>query len=146
MIIFINFQILLQFLTDDELRIPIELREMVENRECSIDVALKAVRMLGWPESEAEGLTNVEVVIHLAKELATRSRKDPFWHGHLRDSETGQIMGDGYTYGNSDYAVIVAGDDEGIFKNGKKMTRKQYEKLPEEFRDSLRLPPGWDND
>ena len=118
------------------------------NAKTALKCALRAVDVLGWVKGEED--PSIQDVIDLAKEYAAGeiepARKDPFWHGHLRDSETGQIMGDGYTYGNSDYAVIVVGDDEGIFKNGKKMTRKQYEKLPEEFRDSLRLPPGWDND
>jgi hypothetical protein len=53
------------------------------------------------------------------------------------------IIGDGYSLGMSNFEVIVVGDDQGIFKNGKKMTRKEFEKLPDEFRNSLRLQPYW---
>ena len=71
-----------------------------------------------------------------------RKGHQAIWHGHLRDDSG--IVGDGYSFGGCKFAVIVVGDDKGIFKNGKKMTRKEFEKLPDEFRNILRLQPTWE--
>lgn len=74
-------------------------------------------------------------------EIASKGQQAKYF-GHLRD-ESG-IVGDGYSFGGCNFAVIVVGDDKGIFKNGKKMTREEFEKLPDEFRNILRLQPTWE--
>ena len=63
--------------------------------------------------------------------------------GHIRQDDTGEIIGDGYTFGGDEYAVIVVGDNKGIWKNGKKMKRDEFEKLPDAFKKNLRLQPEW---
>ena len=67
------------------------------------------------------------------------------YHGHIRRNDTGQIIGDGYTFGGDNYEVIVVGDNQGIWKNGKKMKRDEFKNMPDAFKENLRLQPEWND-
>ena len=114
------------------------------NPKTAVALALKAVTVFkpGYDVSP-------EKVLMFAKKLGeaeiARKGHQAKYYGHLRDDEgMGGIVGDGYSFGGCKFAVIVVGDDKGIFKNGKKMTREEFEKLPDEFRNILRLQPTWE--
>jgi ParB/RepB/Spo0J family partition protein len=111
--------------------------EISPNIKAAENAAIDAVDLLNW---QKDGDVQVEDVLKIAKKLA-QEKYQAKYHGHLRDD--GGIIGDGYSFGGCNFAVIVVGDDKGIFKNGKKMTREEFEKLPDEFRNSLRLQPHW---
>ena len=112
------------------------------NPKTAVALAVQAADVLRW---SSKGPVTEEKLLKLAiklgeKEIARKGHQ-AIWHGHLRDDSG--IVGDGYSFGGCNFAVIVVGDDKGIFKNGKKMTRKEFEKLPDEFRNILRLQPRW---
>ncbi len=67
---------------------------------------------------------------------------DAFWEGHLRNHDG--IIGDAYEFGGNSFNVIVVGKNKGIYKNDKKMTKKEFEKLPDRFKMSLRPIPNWE--
>ena len=109
-----------------------------KNPKKDVKLGVQAADALNW---SLGGDASAEKVLELMK-LMMEKYDDGHWHGHLRDDSG--IVGDGYSFGGCKFAVIVVGDDKGIFKNGKKMTRKEFEKLPDEFRNILRLQPTWE--
>ena len=65
------------------------------------------------------------------------------WHqGHIY--ENNEIVGDAYKFQGSLFDIIVVGKNKGIYKNDKKMTKKEFEKLPDGFKMSLRPIPEWE--
>jgi hypothetical protein len=67
------------------------------------------------------------------------SKIDEYWEGHLRDE--GGIMGDVYEFEGDLFDIIIVGKNKGIYKNDKKMTKKEFKKLPFRFTMSLRPIP-----
>ena len=122
-----------------------------KNLKKDVKLGVRAADALNWSPG---GDVSAEKVLDLMKALEEYDKKDAkhdvltdgYWKGHLRD-DSGNISGDAYSFEGSDYAVIGHGDDRGFFKNEKnmtrKMTREEFEKLPDEFRNSLRLQPHW---
>ena len=114
------------------------------NPKTAVALAVKAADAFKL-EYEVPPEKLLEFAIKLGEAEIARKGHQAIWHGHLRDNQgVGEIAGDGYSFGGCKFAVIVVGDDKGIFKNGKKMTRKEFEKLPDEFRNILRLQPTWE--
>ena len=114
------------------------------NPKIAVALAVKATDAFKL-EYEVSPEKLLEFAIKLGEAEIARKGHQAIWHGHLRDNQgVGEIAGDGYSFGGCKFAVIVVGDDQGIFKNGKKMTRKEFEKLPDEFRNILRLQPTWE--
>jgi hypothetical protein len=111
------------------------------NPKTAVALALKAAKAFK-PGYEVPPEQLLEFAIKLGEAEIARKGHQAKYHGHLRDDSG--IVGDGYSFGGCNFAVIVVGDDKGIFKNGKKMTRKEFEKLPDEFRNILRLQPTWE--
>ena len=68
---------------------------------------------------------------------------DAYHEGHIWTD--GGIVGDGYTFDGNDFDVIIIGSKKGIYKNDKKMTKDEFEKLPNVFKSSLRFQPEWDD-
>ena len=66
---------------------------------------------------------------------------DAYHEGHLWTNDG--IVGDGYKFHGNNFDVIVVGSDKGIYKNDKKMSKDEFEKLPNVFKSSLRLQPEW---
>jgi ParB/RepB/Spo0J family partition protein len=116
----------------------IDSGEIHSNPRIAMDAAIRSVDALQWTK---DGQVREDIVLELAKKYVEIDIQ-AIWQGHLRDDSG--IVGDGYSFEGSMFAVIVVGDDKGIFKNGKKMTRKEFEKLPDEFRNILRLQPTWE--
>ena len=128
-------------------RLPIFLKQAVDdgtidsNPKISLKNALNAIDALAWsPDSDI----NEEKVLKFAKILSEKKthHEDHYWLGHLRDNDH-KIVGDGYSFDDDEYAVIVVGDEKGIYKNDKKMTRNEFGKIPDIFKKSLRLQPNW---
>jgi hypothetical protein len=113
------------------------------NPKTAVALALRAAQAFK-PGYEVPPEKLLEFAIKLGEAEIARKGHQAIWHGHLRDDQgVGEIVGDGYSFGGCNFAVIVVGDDKGIFKNGKKMIHKEFEKLPDEFRSILRLQPPW---
>ena len=115
------------------------------NPKTAVALAVKAADAFKL-EYEVPPEKLLKLAIKLGEAEIARKGHQAIWHGHLRD-DSGNLSGDAYSFEGSDYAVIGHGDDMGFFKNEKnmtrKMTREEFEKLPDEFRNSLRLQPHW---
>ena len=131
----------------------LELAKELGKSNVIIDTIPMISLTLGWGTfnkikslCEKNDMTPNTFARHLIEEELDRFGEikeiDAYWKGHLRDND--EIVGDGYEFEGDSFAIIIVGKNKGIYKNGKKMVKKEFEKLSNGFKMSLRPIPEWE--
>jgi ParB/RepB/Spo0J family partition protein len=131
----------------------LELAKELGKSNVIIDTIPMISLTLGWGTfnkikslCEKNDMTPNTFARHLIEEELDRFGEikeiDAYWKGHLRDND--EIVGDGYEFEGDSFAIIIVGKNKGIYKNGKKMVKKEFEKLSDGFKMSLRPIPEWE--